>query len=177
MWIEPRLAGASVPAPIPSLWPPIVSVRRLGRRDAGLVETHYRSLSPARRVERFGRVMTDEALARHCAGLDWRQAIVLGHGGRVLLGVAELAPDARPGRLELALSLDEGPGWERVGANLAAAAIRAAREGGWEAVVVRIEAEEVRVPVSLRAAGLAIRREGDGAVIDLSDPRDAFTDA
>jgi hypothetical protein len=143
--------------PVPSFWlrrePVPAVVRRLASRDRPLLEAHLRALPPARRVERFGRAVTDEGNARHCAALDLARGMVLGVVDERLRGAAELAPDAMPGRLEVALTLDEEPGWEARGLVLLSAAAERGRTLGFAVLVAHVGDEETRVPALLRDLG------------------------
>jgi hypothetical protein len=153
-----HIAVERPPAPAPwrvppSLWPPIAPVRRLMPADRPALEAHYLALPPARRVERFGRAIDDEGIARHCEGIDWARVRVLGRFERGLRGVAELAADGGPHRASLALSLDDRAGWEAVGRDLLARSVALARTLGFAVLVAPMSGEEVRVRALMRALG------------------------
>lgn len=149
---RPRLA-------VPSLWPPIAPVRRLGPGDRGLVERHLLALAPGRRVERFGRAMTDEGVLRHCAALDLGRDLLLGRLAPDLLGLAELAPDPSLARVEIAATFDDRADWRQVGEDLLDQAVEEAGRLGAFWLVADAGSEEVRLPSLLRARG-AVRVDG-----------------
>lgn len=90
--------------------------QRLWPGDEAKILRHFARLDPESRRFRFGRAVSDEALARYCSQTDWRGAIILGffEDGE-LRGLGELR--RLPGEAwrtgEFAVSVELG--WRRRG--------------------------------------------------------------
>jgi hypothetical protein len=56
------------------------SYRTLTRHHEGVLYAFYRSLNGERRRMRFGGAVSDESIARHCDGIDWRSTLVIAFG-------------------------------------------------------------------------------------------------
>lgn len=56
------------------------SYRTLTRHHEGVLYAFYRSLDAEQRRVRFGGAVSDEAIARHCDGIDWRSTLVVAFG-------------------------------------------------------------------------------------------------
>lgn len=108
-------------------------LRELYPADVTAMVRHLLSLSPEDRALRFGAAKSDEAIAWHCAVLDWARARFLGvFAGKDLVGLVELAaPDlARADWREAAISVAPSARRRGVGRRLLAAAADLARRLG-----------------------------------------------
>jgi hypothetical protein len=56
------------------------SYRTLTRPHEGTLYAFYCSLNPEERRARFGGAVSDEAIARHCDGIDWRSTLIVVFG-------------------------------------------------------------------------------------------------
>jgi len=110
---EPSTAARATATVFGARSPRWVPVRTLGARHRGRIVAHLRTLSPADRYLRFGRVVSDPMIQGYVEGLDFERDQLFGIFNRRLrlIAVAHLAYEsspqftARPAMVELGVSV------------------------------------------------------------------------
>ena len=95
--------------------------RKILFAEAALYQEHLLRLDSESRYLRFSGMVSDDAIRRYCAAIDWRAAAVLGFfKGGALRGAAEVRyePGTTPKRAELAFTVERPYQNSRVGSTL-----------------------------------------------------------
>jgi hypothetical protein len=104
--------------------------RALAEADRPAISAHYHALGHASRYQRFGRVMTDKAVAAYGARLNFTDAHLIGHfNGTQLVALAEISVnnrDTAPCEVALTFITDELS--QSIGLALLKAAIASVRD-------------------------------------------------
>lgn len=117
---------------------------RLTALEAPLLADHLLRLDPADRRLRFLGSVGEATIRRHCDGLNWQRAYVLGiFVDRSLRGVAELVPLDEDGgrRFELAITVETAFRNHGLGTRLLRAALTVARNRCAESITLNCLAE------------------------------------
>ncbi len=113
----------------------VVEFRNLCLFDVDLYREHLLRLSPASRLTRFSKSMTDHEIFDYVDTIDWNLAIIIGYFNRGLLrGAAEVGIDDGPfpPQAELVFSVEDEYQGSKVGTTLMALALNVLRKRGIE---------------------------------------------
>ena len=113
----------------------VVEFRNLCLFDIDLYREHLLRLSPASRLTRFSKSMTDHEIFDYVDTIDWNLAIIIGYFNKGLLrGAAEVGIDDGPfpPQAELVFSVEDEYQGSKVGTTLMALALNVLRKRGIE---------------------------------------------
>jgi hypothetical protein len=151
---------------------------RLTPHDLDRLKLFYRGLGFGARRQRFGGGLSDQAIVKHCDGIDWRRSIVVARSGKYFLqAVLELHP-LSPAWDSAEIALACGSAGERleVFAQLIQAAAFTAAAYGCVTFKIFIDTTFCEISPLLREMG-RIHTGTDFATIDLREYAGVATDA
>ncbi|WP_042696482.1 GNAT family N-acetyltransferase, partial [Azospirillum sp. B506] len=117
---------------------------------------HLLRLDRADRYARFTGTLSDEAVERHCAAIDWGRTVILGaFEDGVLRGAVELCGDRLlwPEQAEFGISIESGLQGKGVGSTLVRRILTVARNRGIRHVHMMCLSENIRMRALARRFG------------------------
>ncbi|MBY6260831.1 GNAT family N-acetyltransferase [Azospirillum sp. 412522] len=131
-------------------------IRKIMPTELPQYRAHLLRLDRADRYARFTGTLSDEAVERHCAAIDWGRTVVLGaFEGGVLRGAVELCGDRIlwPEQAEFGISIERDLQGKGVGSTLVRRILTAARNRGIRHVHMMCLTENVRMRALARRFG------------------------
>lgn len=157
---------------------PWLLIRRLGEADRAALAEHLIRLPKEDRRTRFGGGSDDEAIRRHCDGLDLEETVcfaALDEAGDVIGAALGFTYGVGAGRhrqfIEIAVSVAPEHRRRGLGANLVAQVCGAAAGCGAGAAVFEIDPSNIAMRNLVRHLGGLIAPLADSCEIPLSPPR------
>ncbi|MFD1623688.1 GNAT family N-acetyltransferase [Azospirillum griseum] len=150
-------------------------IRKILPTERSLYRAHLLRLDRADRYARFTGTLSDESVARHCAGLDWSRTILIGAflNGELRAAV-ELCSDRIlwPNEAEFGVSVEKELQGQGIGSILIRRALTVARNRSIGRVHIQCLAENVRMrALARRFGGRATLECGEiAASFDLPPP-------
>ena len=179
---EPSTAARATATVFGARSPRWVPVRTLGARHRGRIVAHLRTLSPADRYLRFGRVVSDPMIQGYVEGLDFERDQLFGIFNRRLrlIAVAHLAYEsspqftARPAMVELGVSVASAARGRGYGRLLFRHAVMHARNRGTDTLFIHALTENAAMLHIARRAGASVERDGSESQAFLKLPADTL---
>jgi len=148
---------------------PTVLVKELGERDRRRILRHFLALDDSDRLLRFGSVISDEAIQKYVARIDFRQDIVFGVVNRVfqLVGVGHLAfakadkdkPTQKARVAEFGVSVSKSARGQGVGSRLFQRAAIHCRNADVDTLYMQCLTSNATMMHIAKKAGMEIKRE------------------
>ncbi|CBS87342.1 GNAT family N-acetyltransferase [Azospirillum lipoferum] len=138
-------------------------IRKIMPTELPQYRAHLLRLNRSDRYARFTGTLSDEAVERHCAAIDWGRTVLLGaFEDGVLRGAAELCGDRIlwPDQAEFGISVESGLQGKGVGSTLVRRILTVARNRGIRHVHMMCLPENVRTRALARRFGGRLALEG-----------------
>ncbi|CAO3446692.1 GNAT family N-acetyltransferase [Azospirillum largimobile] len=150
-------------------------IRKIMPTELPQYRAHLLRLDRADRYARFTGTLSDEAVERHCAAIDWGRTVLLGaFENGVLRGVVELCGDRIlwPDQAEFGISVESELQGKGVGSTLVRRILTVARNRGIRHVHMMCLAGNVRMRALARRFGGRLALDGGevAALFELPPP-------
>ncbi|WP_372397149.1 GNAT family N-acetyltransferase [Azospirillum sp. HJ39] len=150
-------------------------IRKIMPTELSQYRAHLLRLDRTDRYSRFMGTLSDEAVERHCAAIDWGRTILLGaFEGGVLRGAVELCGDRIlwPNQAEFGIGIEKALQGKGIGSTLVRRTLTAARNRGIRHVHMMCLPENARMRALARRFGGRIALDGGevAAMFELPPP-------
>ncbi|WP_042442985.1 GNAT family N-acetyltransferase [Azospirillum sp. B510] len=142
-------------------------IRKIMPTELPLYRAHLLRLDRADRHARFAGTLSDEAVERHCAAIDWGRTVILGaFEDGALRGAVELCGDRAlwPEQAEFGISIESGMQGKGVGSTLVRRILIVARNRGIRHIHMICLSENIRMRALARRYGGRLAPEGDETI-------------
>ncbi|AWU94144.1 GNAT family N-acetyltransferase [Azospirillum ramasamyi] len=143
-------------------------IRKIIPTELSQYRAHLLRLDKADRYARFAGALSDEAVERHCAAIDWGRTVLLGaFEDGVLRGAVELCGERMlwPDQAEFGISVESGLQGKGVGSTLVRRILTVARNRGIRHVHMMCLSGNVRMRALARRFGGRLALDGGEAAV------------
>ncbi|MBP2299474.1 GNAT family N-acetyltransferase [Azospirillum picis] len=138
-------------------------IRKIMPTELRLYREHLLRLDRVDRYARFTGTLSDDAVKRHCAAIDWGRTVLLGvFADGTLRGAVELCGDRIlwPNQAEIGVSIEKAMQGQGVGSTLVRRILTVARNRGIRQVHMMCLADNVRMRALARRFGGRLALDG-----------------